>query len=165
MPRLSLLTHGPGWGTEAPGGQGTCPGPLSRGIPQCQDLLLCRLHAPSWLVHTVCTPAVCQQSLLPLTSSRNQEPELVFGAGRSCRRQSGQEKPLRAGGIWAKSCGMRGSQSCEGRKRVNWVEAPAEAGAWRWDRGFFSGKSDEGRGLQGLRGRGRVSDAAAKSGA
>lgn len=105
------------------------------------------------------------ESLLPLTSSRNQEPGLVFGAGRSCRRQSGQEKPLRAGGIWAKSCGMRGSQSCEGRKRVNWVEAPAEAGAWRWDRGFFSGKSDEGRGLQGLRGRGRVSDAAAKSGA
>ena len=119
-PRRDAKTdHRPGWETEAHGGQVTCPGPLSRGIPQHQDLPLCRSHAPSCLVHTVCTPAVCQQSLLPLTSSRNQEPELVFGAGRSCRLQTGQEKPLKGAGIRAKSCRMRGSQSCEGRKRVS----------------------------------------------
>lgn len=127
--------------------------PLARPkLPGAHGLYPCRLPA---------------ESLLPLTSSRNQEPELVFGAGRSCRLQSGQENPLRGGGIWAKSCGMRGSQSCEGRKRVNWVEPPAEAGAWRWDRGWciFQGRVRRAGWLQGLRGRGRVSDAPAKSGA
>ena len=144
----------------------TCPGPLSRGIPVSGlvTLPLARAKLPG--AHGLYPCRLPAESLLPLTSSRNQEPELVFGAGRSCRRQSGQEKPLRGGGIWAKSCGMGGSQSCEGRKRVNWVEAPAEAVAWRWDRGFFfQVRAVRAGWLQGLRGRGRVSDAAAKSGA
>ena len=47
------------------------------------------------------------------------------------------------------------------------MEPPAEARAWRWDRGWciFQGRVRRAGWLQGLKGRGRVSDAAAKSGA
>ena len=61
-------------------GRRHAPGHSAEGF-QRQDLSRCRSRAPGCLVHTVCAPAVCQQSLLPLPSSRTKSQSwcLVLG--------------------------------------------------------------------------------------
>lgn len=63
----------------------------------------------AWCTRFVPLP-FASRVFFPLTSSRNQEPELVFGAG-SVSDFRLPRKATQSGLHSAKSCGMKGSQS------------------------------------------------------
>lgn len=104
---LAPLPHGPGGETEVHGGQVTCPRPLSRGIPQCQELLLCHLQpgrgVPQavWSTHFVLLLFASREAS-SCNGSRKQKPEPLCGAGKSFRLQGSRGRPLRGGDIYAK---------------------------------------------------------------